>query len=357
MMWGGFYVENGVAGVNARQAKKYTAYEMAETALQHFGVTGTYMGRLRGGYAYNTSSGVVIVDVYSGSSQRLEAHARVCEELAVNGICVSCYIKDGDSSYIYEGEANNAYTVYTFCPFQECGDKSFDNVCISIRALAGLHKALTEKISVQNLGLDGSEFQIARSYIKEYDKHNKELKTIRNYLAGRKTKTDFELLAHRECNAYLDEGTDALERLKNSGYELRFEQAVNENKLCHGDFNYHNVYTDGSRYLITGLSHMRYDLYIVDLYCFMRKLMEKYDWDIKMGYLMLREYDKVNTLSAQDIKILGAMFAYPEKFWKILNFYFNNNKAWIPGRSMEKLRTVVNQNRMRREFVRTLYGS
>ena len=78
---------------------------------------------------------------------------------------------------------------------------------------------------------------------------------------------------------------------------------------------------------------------------------------VKLGYLMLREYDRVNTLSSQDIKILGAMFAYPEKFWKILNYYFNNNKAWIPGRSMEKLRTVVNQNRMRREFVRTLYGS
>ena len=41
----------------------------------------------------------------------------------------------------------------------------------------------------------------------------------------------------------------------------------------------------------------------------------------------------------------------------LLNYSCNNNKAWIPGRSMEKLRTVVNQNRMRREFVRTLYGS
>lgn len=63
------------------------------------------------------------------------------------------------------------------------------------------------------------------------------------------------------------------------------------------------------------------DIRLVDLYGFMRKLMEKYDWDIKLGYLMLREYDRVNTLSSQDIKILGAMFAYPEKFWKILNYY------------------------------------
>ena len=50
------------------------------------------------------------------------------------------------------------------------------------------------------------------------------------------------------------------------------------------------------------------------------------------------------------------MFSYPEKFWKILNYYFNANKAWIPNKNMEKLKLAVNQNRMRREFVRTLYG-
>jgi CotS family spore coat protein len=179
---------------------------------------------------------------------------------------------------------------------------------------------------------------------------------IKNYLVGRKTKTDFELLAVRECPGFFAEGLEALDRLKASDYEQRLSETVQNNRLCHGDFNYHNIYTDGGEYLIAGFSQMRKDLYVVDLYNFMRKLMEKYDWDIKMGYLMLREYDCVNTLSAQDVKILGAMFSYPEKFWKILNYYFNANKAWIPNKNMEKLKLAVNQNRMRREFVRTLYG-
>ena len=344
-------------GTNGRQAKRYTVYDIVEEALYHFGLNGTYMGRLRGGFMYNTNKGIVLVDAFDKNRQRLEARAKVCDELAGNGVHVSCYIKDCNGSYFYESEDANVYTIYSFCPYQECNEKRLEDVCLSLKALAMLHRTLDEKISMPKLELTGDEFQIARSLVKEYDKHNKELKMIRNYLSGRKTKTDFELLAFRECNNYLEEGLDAMGRLKNSDYELRFEQAVNENKLCHGDFNYHNIYTDGSRYLITGFSQMRKDLYIVDLYNFMRKLMEKYDWDIKMGYLMLREYDKVNTLSAQDIRILGAMFAYPEKFWKILNYYFNANKAWIPGRSMDKLKTVVNQNRMRREFVRTLCGS
>lgn len=341
--------------VNGRPIKRYTVYEIAENALQHFDMKGTYVGRMRGRLMYNTGSGVVLVGEYNGSRERFEARAAVRNRLAADGINVSCYIKDADGSYFYESEDSTLYTVCSFCDMDECNERKLEDVCTAMRALAALHRALAG-LDLQEIGLNGEEFQIARSLVKEYDKHNKELKMIKNYLVGRKTKTDFELLAVRECPVYLAEGLEALDRLKASDYEIRLNEAVQNSRLCHGDFNYHNIYTNGGEYLIAGFSQMRKDLYIIDLYNFMRKLMEKYDWDIKMGYLMLREYDSVNTLSSQDVKILGAMFSYPEKFWKILNYYFNANKAWIPNKNMEKLKLVVNQNRMRREFVRTLYG-
>ena len=31
------------------------------------------------------------------------------------------------------------------------------------------------------------------------------------------------------------------------------------------------------------------------------------------------------------------IISYPEKFWKIVNFYYNTGKAWIPEKNMEKL--------------------
>ncbi len=341
--------------VNGRPIKRYTVYEIAENALQHFDMKGNYMGRMRGRLMYNTRSGIVLVGEYSGSRERFEARAAVRSALAADGISVSCYVKDDEGSYFYESEDSALYTVCSFSDMDECDEKKLEDVCTAMRALAALHKAF-DKLKLQEIGLNGEEFQIARNLVKEYDKHNKELKMIKNYLAGRKTKTDFELLAVRECPVFLAEGLEALDRLKASDYEQRLGETARNNRLCHGDFNYHNIYTDGGEYLIAGFSQMRKDLYVVDLYNFMRKLMEKYDWDIKMGYLMLREYDCVNTLSAQDVKILGAMFSYPEKFWKILNYYFNANKAWIPNKNMEKLKLAVNQNRMRREFVRTLYG-
>jgi hypothetical protein len=45
---------------------------------------------------------------------------------------------------------------------------------------------------------------------------------------------------------------------------------------------------------------------------------------------------------------------YPEKFRKIVNHYYNGNKAWIPGKNMEKLILVHKQMELREKFVKYL---
>ena len=46
--------------------------------------------------------------------------------------------------------------------------------------------------------------------------------------------------------------------------------------------------------------------------------------------------------------------AYPEKFWKLANYYYNTNKAWIPGKHMEKLEKFLGQQEKRVSFSREL---
>ena len=346
--------------------------------------------RGRGAFICETIRGRVLLREHNGNPERIRIRAQLLEYLSANGINVDYYLKNVEGQYISEDASGTQYTLTTWFDAQECDVKSFQDVCTAVGALAALHNVLEgynvgKETNAGNISCEGSdlqdgravrddavtdsgtgaehgergvqEFQIARNLEEVYDKHNRELKMIGNYLKGRHKKNDFELLASSMCQPFLDEGLRAVETIKHSGYDVEYAAAIEQSRLCHGDYSYHNVFIKKQKGYICGFEQSCVDIRLVDLYGFMRKLMEKYDWDIKLGYLMLREYDRVNTLSSQDIKILGAMFAYPEKFWKILNYYFNNNKAWIPGRSMEKLRTVVNQNRMRREFVRTLYGS
>ena len=88
-----------------------------------------------------------------------------------------------------------------------------------------------------------------------------------------------------------------------------------------------------------------------DLYHFVRKTMEKHNWDIRLGQEMFAAYDRIMPLSMEKIESLYYLFLYPEKYWKQINFYYNANKAWIPARNIEKLRDLEIQQPMRNLFL------
>ena len=58
---------------------------------------------------------------------------------------------------------------------------------------------------------------------------------------------------------------------------------------------------------------------ISDFSNFMRKIMEKYNWEETLGMSMIEEYNRINPISRQDFVQLYNRLAYPEKFWKITN--------------------------------------
>ncbi len=91
-----------------------------------------------------------------------------------------------------------------------------------------------------------------------------------------------------------------------------------------------------------------------DLYRLMRKVMEKHGWDGDLGITMLDSYERVRPMDKQERKCLYYMFLFPEKYWKQLNFYYNTNKAWIPAKSTDKLKSLKSQESARSRFLSRL---
>jgi len=89
----------------------------------------------------------------------------------------------------------------------------------------------------------------------------------------------------------------------------------------------------------------------------MRKLLEKSNWSISLGKDMLAAYEELRPLSAVSRIDLYYRLAYPEKFRKIANFYFNSGKAWIPGRNLEKLEKLVEQEPLKQKFLEEVFRS
>ena len=87
----------------------------------------------------------------------------------------------------------------------------------------------------------------------------------------------------------------------------------------------------------------------------MRKLLEKSNWSLQLGDLLLKSYGAVRPLSARSYVGLFYRLSYPEKFWKIANFYFNSGKAWIPERNLDKLEKLLSQEKEKQEFLNVIF--
>jgi hypothetical protein len=96
------------------------------------------------------------------------------------------------------------------------------------------------------------------------------------------------------------------------------------------------------------------DYSIRDFYYFLRKLLEKNNWSTALFEELFYAYHEILPLGAYDMIQLYYRFAYPEKFWKIVNFYYNNRKVWVPDKVCEKLGKLIQAEDAREEFLEYL---
>ena len=61
----------------------------------------------------------------------------------------------------------------------------------------------------------------------------------------------------------------------------------------------------------------------------------------------------VRPLKPYERQDLFYRLSYPEKLWKIVNFYYNSGKAWIREKNQEKLDRLLEREAARKEIPET----
>lgn len=186
----------------------------------------------------------------------------------------------------------------------------------------------------------------------EYEKRNRELRRIRKFLLGRSQKTWFEISLLGCFDQFYDQAREAQE-----GWKAYQNAARREDRLayCHGDYQYHNILLDQKNWYLINFERCIKDDPVRDLHLLLRKLLEKSGWSAQLGEKLLREYERIRSLSAISRIDLYYRLSYPEKFWKIANFYYNSGKAWIPGKNLEKLEKLLSQETEKKAFLETVF--
>lgn len=339
--------------------------DWGKSVLEQYDVEVKSTRRGRGALLCETNKGLLILQEYMGSIQHMEEESKVLNFLLEKGgMNVDVCIRDKSGKTYTENKEGTRYVLKKWYDYTECNVNSRSELEMAVRTLAKLHMLLRhvdvissgetkmeqEKITAQSC----HSSEIHSSLLDEYEKHNRELRRVRSFIRNKKKKTAFELCIVESFDEMFAQAEEATERLIHSNYQDLYIDALKQKQICHGSYHQHNILIKGSRIAVVNFQKFYMGIQLMDLYYFMRKILEKHNWDVELGSTLLEDYNRILPISKEEMEVLHAMFLYPEKYWKQMNFYYNTNKVWIPDKNLEKLKKAAEQKSIRAAFLKIL---
>lgn len=343
-------------------------------ALEQYEMDVISVRKGRGSWICETGNGCRLLKEYRGTVKRLEFEDEVLGTLDTRGsLRADRYIRNREGSLLTMTGDGTRYILKDWFMDRECNIKDGFEIRQALSRLAMLHSQL-RAVEFKEEWSMGSI--ISQPLEDELERHNKEMQRTRNYIRGKRKKSDFELCVIGNYSMFYEQALEAVQGIRNlwteenaedfeydaleaaeirrSGKNSHATVSGKPEYLCHGDLDQHHVLMGTNYTAIIEYNRMHLGIQAEDLYRFMRKVMEKHGWNVELGLSMLDSYERVLPMDRKERTCLYYLFLYPEKYWKQLNFYYNANKAWIPGRNIDKLHGLEDQQQQRNSFLRRL---
>ncbi|MBQ8038786.1 MAG: CotS family spore coat protein [Lachnospiraceae bacterium] len=318
--------------------------DRAVSLLEQYDLEVLRTGKGRGAILCETSNGLYIFKEYEGSMEKLEFQNELLKRLKEQGReCVEQIVPTKEGNLIVTDYERTNYFLKTYFEGRECNINDENERMEAVRFLAGIHKDMPVPKDVT--------FCPRSNVISEFEKHNREMKKVKRFLRDKSQKNGFEIYLMQNYDLFYDRATEATENLKEFFTDLEQEYLDTKRPICHGDFQYHNLIKTEDGFALINFEKCVVDYPVRDLYYFLRKLLEKNNWSTELGEELIYAYNEVSPLCAYDMIQLYYRFAYPEKFWKIVNFYYNNRKVWVPDKVCEKLGKLIQAENERQSFL------
>jgi len=307
----------------------------------------------RGVILCDTDQGLLVFKEYEGNEAKLALIDRLLSRIREQGgVSAETLVPTREGALCVRENDGTAYILKTCCEGRECNIYDRGECQEAVRTLAKLHRCMV-------LGPGEDCPALTRfSPLQEYEKHNRELVKVQRFLRKKSQKTQFEYSLLGCMDYFIGQAREVTEGWRAYEESLSAARSTVEQQeytYCHGDYQYHNILWSSQGMYIVNFEKCLRDRQIRDLYLLMRKLLEKTDWPVALGRELLAAYEKIGSISAYAYIDLYYRLAYPEKFWKIVNFYYNSGKAWIPQRNQEKLDKLLAQEQQKKSFLENVF--
>ncbi len=347
--------------------------------------------RVRGAILLETEDGLRLLRTYNGHRNHLAIEEQIKQYLVEQGYpYVDQAVANGQGELLSRDGLGGFWIMRKWYQGRECDIRDAREVCQAAAHLGKLHQMLVlpenflEKAVEEREGnteaLYGKGGEIAenqhdvtgskadsgksiphasRRHLESayFAKRNRELKRIHGYIRKKKRKNEMELGLLNAFSYYYDQGCEA-EKMDEEGelYHSLYQQALQGRQYIHGSYNYHNLLIQGKRIATTSFENTKPGIQVLDLYGFLRKVMEKNGWQGELGVRILDIYRQNRPLSERECKLLYTLMLYPEKYWKQCNFYYNGKKSWMSVKNYDKLLRLQAQEQDRCQFLKTIKG-
>ncbi len=330
-------------------------YELEVLEQYDIEVKGTR--KIRGAFFCDTKEGTMLLKGTNVSERRAPLLYTVLRNLEQDGyfnVDTPVYNKAG--SLVSESRDGSKYMLKKWYSGRECDVKREYELLQASRNLAELHSKMKWRMLEETEDALDMCPPTGRHLQEEFRRHNRELKKVRTFMRNKVSKGAFEFLALEYFEKMYMLAEQVSKRLEESKYDDLYKQSIRNLSLVHGDYNYHNILFTSNGICTTNFEHFRVDVQAQDLYYFLRKVMEKHQWQESLGQAMLEAYQSVRPLDASEQEYIALCLAYPEKFWKTANTYYHSNKAWIPEKNVEKLQTTITQTEQKMRFIKNIFA-
>ena len=324
-------------------------YDYGLSTLAQYELTADRSARTRGALLCYTSQGLLILREFHGSEKKLKKQQELLLHLKECGMNTDYFLQNTQESLVSKDKDQMAFTLQHWYEGRECDTKSRDDIIKSVRTLARLHILMK---------MEPVEEYRERSLRDEYLRHNQELRKIRKFIRKKGASSVFEKDYLASVEWFLQRAQYAVELLDETEYDSLREKVWREGQVCHGEYNQHNVLMlkgEDETAAVTNFGHWNFDIQMADLYRFMRKILEKYNWNLNLAQEMLREYHRIRPISKAEWQNLRVRFTYPEKYWKLANYYYSHKKVWISEKNVEKLQNLIRQRENWKDFAQKCF--
>lgn len=318
--------------------------DKAAALLEQYDIEVQCIRKGRGALLCDTPKGVLIFKEYAGTEAKLQLQDRILKHIQnQNEVKTDDILPTKEGELQVKDKDGVTYILKTYFEGRECNIYEKDECLLAMELLAKLHNSMS--------GIEADALPVD-NVLKEYEKHNKELIRIRNFLRKKRQKQPFERELYQVLDFYIEQAEEVTQGWQSYVQDLDLTEPVTT--YYHGNYQYHNIINCDKEWYIINFEKCQQGSPVRDVFLMLRKLLEKNEWQPDYGKELLRAYTQIRPLEVYEAIELYYRLAYPEKFWKIVNFYYNAPKAWIPQRNLEKLQKLLEQEENRQRFLKEL---